>query len=488
MAQQRNRAGSGEPIVSGMCSLCRYPASVGPGTDHPTYNGDRILVSKFAYEMGDPARWDVVVFKYPEGAEINYIKRLVGLPNEKVRIWHGDIYVTPDGEPERITRRPPYKLRAMAQIVYDNNYVSDELTQAGWPLRWQDLSGMEKPAWQSTDGGRSFSVAPAAGETQWLRYRHFVPSVEEWQAIARGRLPQGFQPRPLLITDFVAYNTGVERGHPPDQPRFLGMHWVGDLMLELDLESTDGKGSAEIDLVKAGRHFRCAINVETGEAQLSIDGQTEFRPTAQTSIQGAGSYHVTFSNIDHELLLLVDGSPVEFDAPTDYPPFADDVPRSTADDPLDLAPAGVGSKGAGLSVSDLRLWRDVYYIAASHDRNRGMLPTDYTGPRRDILSMNYGQLLTLWSSPQQWGTPGDSIFDQRQEAEFPLAADQFFMLGDNSPMSQDARLWDSQQFVERELLIGKALLIFWPHSFDRIPGTRIPFPFFPNFARMGLIR
>jgi hypothetical protein len=37
-------------------------------------------------------------------------------------------------------------------------------------------------------------------------------------------------------------------------------------------------------------------------------------------------------------------------------------------------------------------------------------------------------------------------------------------------------------------LVGKALFIFWPHSFDRLPGTRIPFPFFPNFARMRFIR
>ena len=62
------------------------------------------------------------------------------------------------------------------------------------------------------------------------------------------------------------------------------------------------------------------------------------------------------------------------------------------------------------------------------------------------------------------------------------------MLGDNSPMSQDARLWEGEKFVGRELMIGKALMVFWPHSFNQIPGTSIPFPFFPNFARMGLIR
>jgi signal peptidase I len=36
--------------------------------------------------------------------------------------------------------------------------------------------------------------------------------------------------------------------------------------------------------------------------------------------------------------------------------------------------------------------------------------------------------------------------------------------------------------VRRDLLTGKALVIYWPHSWRR------PIPFFPNFQRMGLIR
>jgi hypothetical protein len=37
-------------------------------------------------------------------------------------------------------------------------------------------------------------------------------------------------------------------------------------------------------------------------------------------------------------------------------------------------------------------------------------------------------------------------------------------------------------------MIGKALYVYWPHSWDKIPGTDIPFPFFPNFERMGFVR
>jgi signal peptidase I len=63
-----------------------------------------------------------------------------------------------------------------------------------------------------------------------------------------------------------------------------------------------------------------------------------------------------------------------------------------------------------------------------------------------------------------------------------MKKDQFFPLGDNSPASQDARSWGQPDYVARELLIGKALLIYWPHAWNR------PVYFTPNFQRMGVIK
>ena len=40
-------------------------------------------------------RWDVAVFKLPEEPEVRYIKRLVGMPNEVIRIDGGDLWVQP---------------------------------------------------------------------------------------------------------------------------------------------------------------------------------------------------------------------------------------------------------------------------------------------------------------------------------------------------------------------------------------------------------
>ncbi len=71
--------------------------------------GDFILVNKYAYgirlpvldnkvvEMGEPARGDVVVFRYPKDPSVDYIKRVVGLPGDRVGYYNKIIYI--NGEP-----------------------------------------------------------------------------------------------------------------------------------------------------------------------------------------------------------------------------------------------------------------------------------------------------------------------------------------------------------------------------------------------------
>jgi len=56
---------------------------------------DRVMVNKFIYYFKDPQRGDVVVFDPPEALNTNqdYIKRVIGLPGEKVEIKNGKVYI-----------------------------------------------------------------------------------------------------------------------------------------------------------------------------------------------------------------------------------------------------------------------------------------------------------------------------------------------------------------------------------------------------------
>lgn len=54
---------------------------------------DRIIVNKLSYRLGDIQRGDVVVFYYPEEPSTSFIKRVIGLPGDRVAIVEGEVYV-----------------------------------------------------------------------------------------------------------------------------------------------------------------------------------------------------------------------------------------------------------------------------------------------------------------------------------------------------------------------------------------------------------
>ncbi|MHC4401331.1 MAG: signal peptidase I [Planctomycetota bacterium] len=510
----------GVNIQSGTCPMCRFPMDFKPGNpygdSYPSYKGDRILVVKFPYQFGDPERFDVAVFKFPGKARTNYIKRIVGLPGETIAISDGDLFFRPGRESVdlgqfQIARKPPKKLRAMLQLVYDNDHVPGELIESGWPARWTPIDGDDAASgWQASGDSRSFSTDGSAPGDAWIGYRHVVPSLDDWQFLEEGKMPpDNPSPSAQLITDFSAYNTGVrtlssaeqrerpiyfEHSHNVSPEEMLtgdqlGLHWVGDLAVECELEVGSNSGDVVFELVEGGRVFGCRIDLANGKAVMSIDGLTEFRPVAETGVCGPGTYEIMFSNVDDELLLWVDGDVVDFDGPTTYGPLGNTRPKKD-----DLQPARIGSRGAAIRVDHLKIHRDIYYIA---QRGGGGGPiTDFTIQPYQRTYDSHGdsgraerkEHTRVVSNPDAWAACS------RRRVTFPLEEDQFLVLGDNSAESKDSRLWEGgglprlPHYVSRELLIGKALFIYWPHSLDRIPGTDIPAWFFPNFWRMWFVR
>ncbi|WP_394183228.1 signal peptidase I [Marinomonas posidonica] len=96
-------------VIFGLRSFVVEPFQIPSGSMLPTLQiGDFILVNKFDYGLrlpvtnttliptSEPKRGDVVVFKYPLDPSLNYIKRLVGLPGDKIR-YH-DKVLTVNGQ------------------------------------------------------------------------------------------------------------------------------------------------------------------------------------------------------------------------------------------------------------------------------------------------------------------------------------------------------------------------------------------------------
>jgi signal peptidase I len=485
-------------VIGGTCPNCRHRMEFGPEDEkYPSYWGDRILVCKFAYEIADPKRWDVAVFHYPDGAKTNFIKRLVGLPNETLRISHGDIWVRHDGQQEfQIVRKPPQKILAMLQAVYHNDHLARPIRDGVWLPRWAPQTpgpGGGKGQWVASADKLTFHSDDSGPQPVWLQYRHLVPSEDDWrQYLATGTTPG--PTRPQLITDLTAYDTDikydiVEKRVTPPVP---ALNWVGDLSVACQMRVERPGGEAILELVKGGRVFQCRLDLDSGRASLSISGLKGFHPTAETSVRGPGTYQLRLANVDHQLTLWAGGSVVSFqaapgsgsvqdgDSPTAYQGelLQNDVPQ-----PADLQPVRIGSRGAALEVSHLRIDRDIYYLAITSGPRRGDPITDFTGGDvREPFPEGLDPATAL-GDPQAW-----QVYTRTNSVEFTLGPDQFFMLGDNSAASMDGRLWEGGHFVRRDLLIGKALFIYWPHALTYIPHTPIPVYYFPNFWRMGLVR
>jgi len=72
------------------------------------YEKDFVIVNKLAYNLGAPKRGDIIVFIYPIDPNSEpYIKRIIGLPGETVRVEGGQVYINDSLIPEPYIKMPP---------------------------------------------------------------------------------------------------------------------------------------------------------------------------------------------------------------------------------------------------------------------------------------------------------------------------------------------------------------------------------------------
>ncbi len=70
------------------------------------YNGDYLLIDELTYRFREPSRGEVIVFRYPNDPKQFYIKRIIGLPGEKVSVRNGSVSVLSEGN--EIQLEEPY--------------------------------------------------------------------------------------------------------------------------------------------------------------------------------------------------------------------------------------------------------------------------------------------------------------------------------------------------------------------------------------------
>lgn len=85
--------------------------------------GDDLFGFRLAYQFSEPKRGDIIIFKYPDDEEEKYVKRIIGLPGETVRISNAKVYINDSKTP------------------LQEDYLKDEWTVATGPFEFEVPEG-----------------------------------------------------------------------------------------------------------------------------------------------------------------------------------------------------------------------------------------------------------------------------------------------------------------------------------------------------------
>lgn len=102
--------------------------------------GDFILVNKFAYgirlpvlndkilEVGEPERGDIVVFRFPRDPNVDYIKRVIGLPGDRISYYGKQVYL--NGKPVKTTSLGHYQGVGQGKDMTGSLHLIEEIPDA----------------------------------------------------------------------------------------------------------------------------------------------------------------------------------------------------------------------------------------------------------------------------------------------------------------------------------------------------------------------
>jgi len=125
------------------------------------HDGEYLLTDKVSYRFGTPQRDDVVVFKAPKNEDYDYIKRIIGLPGDQIRIEQGRVYVN-------------------GERLDESNYLNkDVFTQNGYFAKTGETITVPADSYfvmgdnrSNSSDSRDWGFVPAANiiGRAWLRY------------------------------------------------------------------------------------------------------------------------------------------------------------------------------------------------------------------------------------------------------------------------------------------------------------------------------
>lgn len=109
-------------------------------------DGDNIIMNEFIYHVSDPERYDVICFKSYKEKDL-LIKRIIGLPGERIRIVDGDIYINDKVIKDiKGLEKPKYAGLASFEIKLDDNeyFVIGDNRPESIDSRYDDIGNVKR--------------------------------------------------------------------------------------------------------------------------------------------------------------------------------------------------------------------------------------------------------------------------------------------------------------------------------------------------------
>ncbi|MEX1023995.1 MAG: signal peptidase I [Planctomycetota bacterium] len=406
------------------------------GSMQPTLMGDpqsglfdRVLVDKFSFKMREPERFEIVVFKHPLERSRIMVKRLVGMPGEEFKVEAGDLWT-------RGTPTQDWTILRRSDVVMDEMWKRLDRAEFG-ATEWSQIVGR---GWQFEPGA---ILASGSGK-------------------ARFRAEQGTPIQNAYYDGYPAEIRKSARGQSKKRAAVGDVRLSGSLRASADAEAfvieiQEGRNAYAFRLPGPAASADATASIETrvgGEADR-IEGPA-FRLAANETVD------VTAINLDDRVALLVDGKEL----------LAAEVP-SVRDGGAFLTVEFVEGGGR---FEQIAIERDVYYLTMD---NRQAWKVE----------IPEGQYVMLGDNTQDSADSRDwtaQRYDFEREGE-QLSYRGNFRSRENPRFGQDASgrgvtgfrnewgdlywfsnktgvggLQHSAPLVPRELIVGRALAVFWP--------------------------